>query len=719
MHVWWSVLEDDWPSSVLRLPHSQKDDWLIDRQERLEENIVRIRRVGVGGEDGKLKYPSLELNVRANFNWREKDVSPDQVGVSFQMYGRTADGKVRWHDQTFEIDHLSKNKEKLFVEGTRTLGSGRVRSVVEELDLSINRDFIGAKVIIEEYGSKGGECIGERTVYLSDLGELVYLYQRKIFLFLPGLFGSRLSIDGEEVYPNLWGLVSDEAGKIGQFECDVKGEPLIRFSEAKLFEEALAVPDPLTGGNLIEVKEVYDLELPFETWRKRCSNTLYSYVRMNTHPLDIRPLPYDWRLNLEHSSKSIFRQIKKLNKWVSDRNDYDDKIVISGHSTGGLIARRICTFEEAGKYIDKAFFVNVPFRGAPKALAAFLLGADYNAQTKQYESLLPFLNQWSTASIAPTLPIVYFLAPSEAFSHAVTVYALEEDDREAEKEGLAILARRYGVDYRLRPVKSGLDSSTRQQLAHSADEWHEYKQRKEVPDSYTEIIENTLHPSKRSGKTSHDPEQGLDKSKLDFQRRYRKEPHKQSDWSKTIAAEAQKFHKKSEDKIGESEVDLYVFWSEGHDTTVRVRMDRDKLEAINENCSASFRSNVPTFKNPHDLVSIEPLHLAVEDWRSKLKECVIVDKEKDTVFYAEGEKGDGTVPIGSLKGIGSDEAKIFDPTPGGPAHDQGTNSPYVWNNILDEIMEEIEEKKEKMKEEQKAQMREDWADSREVGPPSY
>lgn len=158
-------------------------------------------------------------------------------------------------------------------------------------------------------------------------------------IFLPGILGSRLQLDGEEIWPP----TAIEA-KFGYGRID------------QLLDPAVVAGPPI------------DTVLCFDIYRP-ILNDLEDIVSGNAGAPRRRfhPFGYDWRLDLRETAKSIAGRIDSLP--ADDR----DEIRFVGHSMGCLVIRLIL---ESGDYDARPWFQSIrsftalagPHQGAPTAL---------------------------------------------------------------------------------------------------------------------------------------------------------------------------------------------------------------------------------------------------------------------------------------------------------------------------------------------------------------
>jgi hypothetical protein len=141
----------------------------------------------------------------------------------------------------------------------------------------------------------------------------------------------------------------------------------------------------------------------------------------------VQPWPYDWRVRLEHAVQQLmvssprevgertvppYRTPPSLSQILEaargELQFLTDKIALACHSTGGLIVRAALLQSGVEQYVDQAFFINVPFWGAPKTYYVYVTG---DMVLNVAWPLMQELN--------PNSPIIYYLSPSERYPDPV------------------------------------------------------------------------------------------------------------------------------------------------------------------------------------------------------------------------------------------------------------------------------------------------------------
>lgn len=507
-----------------------------------------------------------------------------------------------------------------------------------------------------------------------------YFYCRKSILFLPGVMGSKLAIknpDGSTtpIYPHYgiidvpWGIpdgLAEGQYQTGELECDGDGKPLYE-TEQELFQLIGSLPGRVP--NFASAAVVYDVITIFESqWDETCDRFKIPH---SLRPYKVIAWPYDWRLNLEGTALQLKTEVEALQAKLRREDDMDDRVALSGHSTGGLIVRRVSGFPGIEAFVDHSFFMNVPFQGAPKAVSVFVFGGDPPIPGR-FSALVPVLISLdSMLQTGPNLPIMYFLSASASYPDPVSHldraldpifpnYSYGPGSRETEKEKFINFAEYIGLIVRPRPPQPGLTEADRQRIASASDDWSENywfaikeaKQRLGIPLS-NEQTQNAWQAAK--------DECWAEGAWSETVRSRTPDPS----WNRTIAAQAREFHRLSEDAIKNSKVHLWVFWSRNNTTCGKTTAKLVKSQPFSEG----------------------PIPVADSD-----NDFTFSFKDNNTRHYyklqfsAVGVDGDGTVPLTSLLGIGTDKAKYFTALVGNPSHVAAPNADEAWGKVISTLL---------------------------------
>jgi hypothetical protein len=532
----------------------------------------------------------------------------------------------------------------------------------------------------------------------------LFLYRRKLIVFLPGVFGSKISVttpdgrtlgfpdyyDEPSTFVKLLGQMSPAVEysrqawsflnqRLGGLECDAAGKPLLRPVKPALFN---------FGGI------VYDTFDECRAARRR----YFEGVPKDFRLVEIRLFAYDWRCDLKEGAEALAASIRHLHEGdgpdcLKNLPDVDDQVAVAGHSTGGVIIRR--ALKEAGMQarISHAFFLNVPFRGAPKAMGVILTGKDPPGGGP-LNRMIPFVDADSLRALALGMPIVYHLAPSAAYPEQVAFTpnrpkgappSIEDDKRD-----LVTTAIDSGFLPPPRFIKaSGLTAEQRAQLAATADKWHEYWgeafERFRAQEVYAAVYPAGY--AKYDGWFSRE----LRSRSLDdqFNARFI------GGWNDKLAEDAKVFHEESEAEArsGRWAKKAYIFYSVAKaPTMLSVHYERLGGNEYPDLVALLDAERMPLWKFT-DGEAIPPRREeeftlsgdrtvpapVVHQWNA------VPRSYRRTVWRLHGENrpfaGDGTVPTRSLLGFGG-PAQVVKPVPGGPDHTTAPNEEYVWDMIM-------------------------------------
>jgi len=539
----------------------------------------------------------------------------------------------------------------------------------------------------------------------------VYLYRRKTIVFLPGLFASEFAVkignNKVAAFPNFFvdkegmgtieGMIVDyqqfktmigeaviSGQHVGLLECDSQGEPLLKSDKPMLLRVG-----PVGG---IQVEDFYN----------RCHAAVHDRPAFTAvgfpdgfRLFELQMFCYDWRGDLTQTVKDLIDNPKKpksslkhLQANLRKRPDTDDQVAIMGHSTGGVLIRRLLGESAAPSLISHAFFIDAPLRGAPKALGVALTGCDPPGGGP----MIPFIDEKSMVSIAVTEPIVYHLSPSSKFPKAVISTPEYPkgcgDDRETEKSSLldsaanrAMYAPRYAVD----PAKA----SDRTKLGALADRWAEFWddlaawyhsrpafQKGLIPSAFAQFESSQMDP------LFSDPVLSEQYNSRTVQK-----------WSAYLAGRAKAFHEASEAVAakGDWASKAYIFYSTGSLTTQVIKIESagerrcwSVVDLISPNNSSTLGDGTARVSAPRK-GSRKNANDEKEHW-VEYEQWVVDGDNMYKRFWKlsaiQDRDGDGTVPLCSQIGFGG-PVKVFKPLPGAPEHVPAPNSQWLWNRVVD------------------------------------
>jgi pimeloyl-ACP methyl ester carboxylesterase len=159
---------------------------------------------------------------------------------------------------------------------------------------------------------------------------------------------------------------------------------------------------------------------------------------------NLLPLPYDWRLSHRYNARRLKRIIEPaLQRWREQGGAYADaRVVLVGHSAGGLIARYYVEHCGGAEIVRAVVTFGTPYRGAVKTLAQLV-----NGVRKGVGPLAPDLT-----ALIRSMPSMYQLLPGYAcVEHdgdlvRATEVTLPELDAAKVADGLLFHAELTGSD---------------------------------------------------------------------------------------------------------------------------------------------------------------------------------------------------------------------------------------------------------------------------------
>jgi hypothetical protein len=447
--------------------------------------------------------------------------------------------------------------------------------------------------------------------------------------------------------------------------------------------------------------------------------------------------PYDWRLDLTETAKGKVSDLKRIQDGPFGRRspDTDDEVAVAGHSTGGILIRRILAEPEAEQLVSHAFFMNVPFRGAVKTMSVIPTGRDPLAGP----AMIPIVTANSLRAIVLSAPIVYHLSASAAYPHPI--YLEKRAGAEPSMYSGLDAERRWvelAISAGLMPTRKivptaevlPLTSAERRAIAYGADAWAHFWDERAARRRERVLLEWAL-PGKRDTWEQRE----LVKRGLVGQNSVRAE----EGWNEHLANRATAFHRACEEMAqkGAWAKKCYIFYSVSKEpTTLALEAELVSSERYSELLPALEAAGVTLGAlNVADTLSIPTqaglprsrtssvdaleaqaaMHIVgadsvaraqaaanpyglVEDgvtlWESWSEVGQFLQRNRWRLAVLRQIDGDGTVPLASLIGFGGD-ANVFKKLllPGektiGPEHVKAPNHPWAWDRILD-VLQQID-----------------------------
>jgi hypothetical protein len=229
-----------------------------------------------------------------------------------------------------------------------------------------------------------------------------------LVIFLPGIMGSVLQKDGKDLWAvskqAIWKVAKNIGSRVNELylhDHDLERDQLDDGIRAtRLIEEIYDIPNFIKGSGYRIVQE--RLHQRFE---------LAQGERDNPQPhQNFFTFPYDWRRDIRVPARQLQRFIgEQLPKWRQHSGNNEAKVVLIGHSMGGLVARYYV--EQLGGYPDvfRFYTLGTPHRGAPKTIDTLSNGIEYGLSPL----LKPALEGWlsNLSKIVRSFDSTYQLLP--------------------------------------------------------------------------------------------------------------------------------------------------------------------------------------------------------------------------------------------------------------------------------------------------------------------
>ena len=489
-------------------------------------------------------------------------------------------------------------------------------------------------------------------------------------------------------------------------ECDDKGIPLIPCPKPTLLMlhdlrwVGFDVINPFTACHAARLALIPDVPEGFRLY------TLIIY-------------PYDWRADLTDAAAALIKHLAELKNGpagsaLSKQPDTDDRVTVMGHSTGGVIIRRAlatidaaeCTGADkavqnasrppADTLINFAFFLSVPFSGAPKAGAVLLTGLDAPHGNRQIPVLIPE----SLVAVSLSMPIVYHLHTSGKYNHRPSTSPSrppgQSRDAEADKAAFVKDALIAGLMPRPWMVRAELATAPdlRQRLALDARRWHEL-----IAELHERIGGvSLLHAVSLSWTHVNWFENEIKARNLQEQKSMRQP----AGWSPYLAARAKAFHDKSEKAVtGVWKERSAIFWGACRNSVTLRQLNLAKV-------GEQTFSDVMAYMNARGIHALDigdvhskqrftpqdkpPFHggsLDIGQWTLGPDNKQVTETTWRLGWVQQQSAGDATVPADSQVAEGnnvkSNLLTTASPDDEAPVHMDSTKSARVWRTLLSSI----------------------------------
>lgn len=223
-----------------------------------------------------------------------------------------------------------------------------------------------------------------------------------VVILLPGITGSVLAnAAGKEVWSTsagaIWRAIKSFGGSIEDLELATDGDPR-GVQATRLMPDLTIVPGLIKIDGYTRIEEYLIAQLGLERGK--------NYF----------PFPYDWRLDNRINAKRLADQaLDRLKKWRASSGNAQAKLVLIGHSMGGLVSRYFLECLGGWRDARALFTLGTPHQGSLSAVDFLVhgmkkgigpLGLDLSPLLRSYPSvyqLLPIYRCIDTGDGAPSL----------------------------------------------------------------------------------------------------------------------------------------------------------------------------------------------------------------------------------------------------------------------------------------------------------------------------
>lgn len=291
---------------------------------------------------------------------------------------------------------------------------------------------------------------------------------RDIVIILPGISGSILQKDGRDVWApsaqavlgalRTWGASLEDLRLTGDDpEVDDLGDGV---RATRLAPDVHLIP------GLVKIdgysQTVRMIEDAFDVTRGSIDDD---------QPANLIEFPYDWRRDNRFTARQLKRLIdRRLPQWRAASGAEDAKVILVGHSMGGLVSRYYLEVLEGWQDCRALITFGTPYRGSPNAI-------DYlaNGYKKLFLDLTEVMR--SLTSVYQLLPIYKALRVDGVYQRVAETEGIPGIDRSLAAQGLAfhreieaaVAEHRRSLDYLEQGYKILPVVGTRQPTFQSAE----------------------------------------------------------------------------------------------------------------------------------------------------------------------------------------------------------------------------------------------------------
>jgi pimeloyl-ACP methyl ester carboxylesterase len=186
-----------------------------------------------------------------------------------------------------------------------------------------------------------------------------------VVVMLPGITGSLLTKDGKDVWAPTGGAILNALVSLGK-----------NVKSLALKEDPPDVDD--LGDGVVATRVMPDIHLIPGLWKIDGYSKLKSYV---IKTFDVQPgknlfeFPYDWRRDNRVSARKLHHASSDwLKSWRDTSGNKDAKLVLVGHSMGGIVSRYFLECLDGWRDTRTLITFGTPYRGSVKAVGTLANG---------------------------------------------------------------------------------------------------------------------------------------------------------------------------------------------------------------------------------------------------------------------------------------------------------------------------------------------------------
>lgn len=248
---------------------------------------------------------------------------------------------------------------------------------------------------------------------------------RDVIVFLPGITGSVLSKDGKDLWAISKGAIFRALTSVGK-----------NLSQLILAEDPVDTDD--IGDGVTATRLISDAHLIPGFWKIDGYTKIVESIQS---AFTVKPgenlfeFPYDWRRGNQVAARKLARLSHEwLTKWQQSSGANDAKLILVGHSMGGLVARYFIECLEGWRVTRMLVTFGTPYRGSLNAVNFLANGLEHK--------LGPFSVDLSTmlrsfTSVYQLLPIYPCIDSGNGQLERITATNVPNVDSDKAKDALA------------------------------------------------------------------------------------------------------------------------------------------------------------------------------------------------------------------------------------------------------------------------------------------